>query len=304
MRAAQRAAVRLARARGEQTPLEPEHRDFPCAFLCSSCGQLHPPLDPTAGHPTRRNIDVAKRPGAPCSHCGAQGWIDLANVAMADILRDSERAHQSSRPRVLTLLPVLLSLLSAVVTARIDTSHGRSIAGFLGAESALPLWPLVALALLGVFVGAGLWRRHQHRRRLPHRWSLAPSRAAGPRRRGHARSGPTLRAPLTGRPCVAYELAIHTADEPDAPLGEFTLVEQRCADLEVEGKRFAGDRVRLSLRRQRIELDPTNDTHRRAMQVRGLEPVGDAFTVYETIVAPKAPVAVAGTEHAATLRAA
>lgn len=290
---------------GSHSELErkPERREFPCAFVCADCGQLSAPVDPTAGHPTRRSADAVTRPEAPCSHCGSRGWIDLANVAMADVLRDTERAHDRKRPHSLVLGPLALSLLGMVGTMMVDSSAGRD-AGLVMGEYAIPLWSLVALAVFGITLGVQSWQRRKHARKLPHRWSLARGGSSGPRRGGQVRSPETLHAPLTGRPCVAYELAIHTADEPRAALGRFTLVEQRCADLEVDGAPFRGRGIRLALRRERVELDPANEAHRRAMQTRGLEPVGDAFTVYETIVAPHATVEVSGTEVAATLRAA
>ncbi|MCA9709844.1 MAG: hypothetical protein KDK70_28650 [Myxococcales bacterium] len=301
IRAAQRAAVRAARIRGDRLEHVPDRREFPCAFVCADCGQLHPPIDPTTGNPMRRHADAVPRPEIPCSHCGSHGWIDLANVAMADVLRDSERAHARKRPRILILAPLVLSLLGILVATRVDNATGRATRFVIG-EYAIPLWLLVAIALFGVALCVRLWQRRRHARRLPHRWSLPLINSSGRRRRGQVVSLETLHAPLTGRPCVAYELAVHTADEPKAALGNFTLVEQRCADLVVDGCSYRGTGVRLELRRERIELDPTNEAHRRAMHIRGLEPVGDAFTVYETIVAPHALVAVSGDETTAMLR--
>lgn len=282
---------------------EPERREFPCAFVCADCGQISAPIDPTAGHPTRRSAEAVTRPESPCSHCGSRGWIDLANVAMADVLRDSERARDRERSPSLVLAPLALSLLSMVGMMMVDSSVGRAT-GFMIGEYAIPLWSLIGFAVFGVMLGVGSWERRKHARTLPHRWSLARGGSSGPRTQGRAQCPDTLHAPLTGRPCVAYELAIHTANEPRAALGRFTLVEQRCADLEVNGAPFCGRGIRLALRRERVELDPTNEAHCRAMHVRGLEPVGDAFTVYETIVEPHATVAVCGTEAAATLRTA
>ncbi len=304
IRAAQRAAVRHARISGERLEYEPDFREFPCAFVCADCGQLHSPQDPTAGHPTRRSADVGTRPETPCSHCGAQGWIDLANVAMADTLRDSEREQDRKRSHVPIVPPLLLSLVGTLVVMMTESSLGRDMTQFVMGEYVVPVWPFVAVFIFGASLGSRLWRRRQQARRLPHRWSLSPASASGPRTSGRAMGRRTLQAPLTGRPCVAYELAVHTANEPTAALGEFTLVEQRCADLEVDGTAFRGDGVRLVLRRERVELDPANARHRRAMQSRGLEPVGDAFAVFETIVAADDSVRVSGTETGATLRAA
>ena len=305
MRAAQRAAVRHARAMGErlEPEFEPEHRPFPCMFVCADCGQLHPPKDPTQGHPTRRSADAMAQPETPCSHCQSHAWIDLTNVPMTDVLRSSEREQDRKRPHALIVMPLFLGFLGGLVTMMADSSTG--IPGWVVVgEHAIPMWPLVAVTFFVTSLGSRLWQARKGARKLPHRWSLSPTPSSGPRMRGRARGIQTLSAPLTDRPCVAYELAIHTANDSNAALGEFTLVEQRCADLEVDDRPFRGAGIRLVLRRERVELDPTNEAHRRAMHVRGLEAVGDGFTVYETIIAPDTLVAISGSETGATLRAA
>lgn len=216
---------------------------------------------------------------------------------MADALRDSERAHDGDRPRVGILTPMALSALGMMAAMPFD--YALPLASLV-----IPLWFIAATApFVGMLLLRG-WRNYQHKRKLPHRWSLSPAVGTGPETRGQAVCPEPLRAPLTGRSCVAYELAVHTCDAPEAPLSQLTLVEQRCADLEVDGKPFLGRGVRLALRRQRVELDPANDEHRRLMHVRGLEPTGDAFVVYETIVEPQTVISITGTERASTLRAA
>lgn len=114
---------------------------------------------------------------------------------------------------------------------------------------------------------------------------------ARPHRRVRDRAEATadlLHAPLSGRPCIAYEVAVRDDDDPDGKLPSWRLLEQDNTGFRVGELEVAASEARLRLRRE----DFTHSTvgameagARRYMRMRGLLE-GEAVYVYETIVAP------------------
>ncbi|MBC8073133.1 MAG: hypothetical protein IAG13_32725, partial [Deltaproteobacteria bacterium] len=94
-----------------------------------------------------------------------------------------------------------------------------------------------------------------------------------------------LRAPLSGTPCVAYELAIRTDDAVLAPDPTWLLLEHHNAAFEVAGVRVEPDSVRLELPRMRIPVDADDDpTVGAALSRRGFFTHDTRVVVYEAVL--------------------
>lgn len=93
-------------------------------------------------------------------------------------------------------------------------------------------------------------------------------------------------APLTGRPCLGYEIAIHDDAQDDSPDASWLLLEQQVSSLRFEGRRLEGDRIRLALHRRptTIRVQGLAPFLRR----RGLEGTGLSLTICESILEPGA----------------
>ena len=102
-----------------------------------------------------------------------------------------------------------------------------------------------------------VFRLHRVRLRLPRaaRWSL-PELEGHPQARHRGRVQPVaapIVAPLTGRPCLAYEIRVCEADQPRDP--DWLLHEQHAVDLRVGEHEVRGDELRVWLPREQVEVD-------------------------------------------------
>jgi hypothetical protein len=103
--------------------------------------------------------------------------------------------------------------------------------------------------------------------------------------------GPTLRAPLTGRACVAYEVRVAWDGRPASEPSTWALVEQHTAGLVAEGDPLPCPAIHLDLPREVVELPPegpARDLAATYLRSRGLDPYDDSFTYYESIIEPGA----------------
>lgn len=222
-----------------------------------------------------RRGEVAPAP-SQCSRCGAAATlIDLSNRDMAAALVGTEshdRNVHASRHRVIGAPLVQTLVLAALATAAF-------IAGLLPAGA--------VLTALGAERGLTTHRRIVAQGEAPthaRRWAHQ-ERPAAPveTRRGHATGQPRL-APLTGQPCVAYDVrAVWCGESPDV-LRSLALHEQVTDTLCVG---------RSDATRAYLELQPRPLSHEevltspRALQYlasRGLEPSDGPFDYYETLV--------------------
>jgi hypothetical protein len=166
---------------------------------------------------------------------------------------------------------------------------GISMWGALGALSARGdgsalLYPL-ALATFAIFVhGAYREFRNGKRALYPNSWSYAP-KPRGRRQEsleGRVTATSTLVAPLTGRPCVAYEIGVRHDSQSEDEDWSWSLLEQRSVDLSVGG-RGLDSMPHLRLRR-RVLAEELGESACKELRKRGLDPKRPGYTVFETIV--------------------
>lgn len=256
--------------------------EFDCFFLCDECGYL-----------------CEKNP--PCPSCGATAWIDLDVWANAEALRaleEDERRHPPKWLRTRVNLTALAagSLLGAASTA------------------ALALAGLLALGPAGLLVfgagATGLATAYTHelaRRRIartivadrvdkPTRWHLPlplvdPTAPTSTRLAGPAEPrAPLLRAPFSGRLCVAYEAAILFDHPEDAWPPTWVLREMRSVPFEIQGRLVEADRASLVLPTEPIDAPILDQTAKqRYLRERGLFLADGRFDLFESVVLPNLP---------------
>jgi hypothetical protein len=117
---------------------------------------------------------------------------------------------------------------------------------------------------------------------------------------GPALAEATLVAPLSGRACVAYEVAVRHDANADAELSTWALVEQRHVALEIGGTRLDADDAHLDLPR---ELHVVRDPARvqQYLRERGVDPHATELVIFETIVEPGATVRMRVSANGSTI---
>jgi hypothetical protein len=286
---AKRRALRLQREvdlYGYDEAPQDDRWPFPCALACGTCGQLQWPASAAAGDPLRRDPEVSPTDARPCTACGNRGFVDLASKGMARALVDAEMHDRAIR--------------SAAVR--------RVVRGVvLGVVSLGAVWWLRDVGLLAVSAfGLGViclaracasLRAAFGRSAMPRRWSTAhPPRALRPRPRpwlaNAVVNGTPMAAPLSGRPCLGYEVAVAWGSGAPRP---WALLEQRVSDLEVDGARLSGRAVGLELPRESFEVSASRAPAHvvQYLRARGLELTDDVLAIYESVLEPGASVAVA-----------
>ncbi|MBL9107581.1 MAG: hypothetical protein JNL82_42230 [Myxococcales bacterium] len=259
---------------------------FDCFFLCDECGYL-----------------CDKNP--PCPSCGSTSWIDLDVWANAEALRALEEDARRHPPKWLRTRVNLTALAAG------------SLLG-AGATALLALGGVLALGPLGFLVfgtgATGLATAYTHelaKRRIartivadrvdkPTRWHLPlplldPTAPDAARIVGAAEPrAPLLRAPFSGRLCVAYEAAILFDHPEDAWPPTWVLREMRSAPFEVQGRLVEADRAALLLPTEPID-DPVLDeaAKHQYLRERGLFLADGRFDLFESVVLPNHPYELA-----------
>ena len=96
-----------------------------------------------------------------------------------------------------------------------------------------------------------------------------------------------LRAPFTGRACVAYEVAVLFDHPGDAWPPIWALREMRSCPFEVDGREVAKDHAMLTTATALVETPVMSEEQkRRFLRERGLFVADGRFDLYEAIVAP------------------
>ena len=237
----------------------------------------------------------------PCSHCGDDGWIDLGHPSTALALRMSE--DQDAQQRV--------SLPKRMVGYGI---FGMAIGWFLGLMVSSGIGVTLAITGLCGVIGA-LVVLHQHRASgspepsvLPARWAMALPPAPGT----HPEvSGPVtttadaLRAPLSGRRCIAWEVGVRHDTQADADDASWWLLEQKLVPVSVGDE--ALDPARTHLRVPRMHFGPLataelDEAARLFLRQRGIGGSEVAnVELFETIIEADAPVRVQIGPHRSAL---
>jgi len=239
-----------------------------------------------SSHRQEESSGLARQPA--CSYCGERSWIDLGQPEVVLALRHDEEMRAEARRvgmrpvAVRGLLGMGLGALVGFVLVGALWGMG-AVAGLMGMAAALSTYQ-------GMQLAQGIDRG------LPSRWAMAlpPAGEVTAVHRGPAQlRGEPLRAPLTGRPCVAYEVGARIDDQVDAPATTWALLEQALAPLEVDGHPLPAASTHLRLPRHRLgsstalSLDPAAQAF---LQQRGLVIDGLVLELYESIVEADAPV--------------
>lgn len=272
--------------------------------MCTACGFLELPADMAwhARDPLRSEGGVDPREAA-CRHCGARDWADLGDGATIAALRHVDAAEAPTRAsagirtlrrawavtRGVSSLAIGAALVVGLVTSTIATG-GLLVVMY-------PMLVGLAIVVVAIVVDAIRDVRDDRPAPAPARWHLALPDARAPlvQHAGTAHAtGPLLRAPLTGRPCVAYELGIRTDDDPGAPEATWLLLEQRSTAFSVGEARYPPDSVRLDLVRTRVEPDALEDDRAGdIVRARGFLTTDTTLALFESIVPDATRIEVA-----------
>ncbi|MCB9704021.1 MAG: hypothetical protein H6711_19185 [Myxococcales bacterium] len=273
-RSALRRAVRRVARKMDQGGPESGERP-PASWICATCGQL---AWPEAADPHRAEPGRPPTVSAACSHCGDRAWIDLGDASTALVLSERDQ-----HPRRSFALNLALYAFGGFVIA--------TVLAFAGFAFDAIAWMGPLGAALGV-VGALRSQRAgvEAPSSLPVRWSMSlppaedpPEELVGPIE--GADDG--LLAPLSGRRCLAYEVAVRDDARADAPPPTWSLVEQRVAPFALAGRSFDGASVHLRLEREHLGLASKLDLSPAALaflRLRGLDPEVDFLHVFESVI--------------------
>ena len=273
-------------------------------LLCVYCRRIVEP-------PRAEGYRVASDDPGQCPSCGEVGLIDPRQPDTASALEAIDHRERLARIPASTRSIVRgSSVAGLVVGAAIGIAILLGL--YSGVGSVRPEYAVLALVgglLIIVPLGSvgirAVWRLWVSSRALdrPARWAFAlPAATVGEESSGRIACDSPLVAPLTGRPCVAYEIGVRRDEDSTAPPGTWLLLEQRCADASIDGHRIEGDRVWLDLPRQ---IQPFEDPHdeklAHLMHQRGLSPEREQLHVYESVVAEDSEVFVRRSDNGVTV---
>jgi hypothetical protein len=257
----------------------PVWETFDCYHLCRTCGYLSATAD-----------DV-------CPGCGQRTWLDLRSLPAADALRQLE--HED-RLRV----PPDLVRRSQVAAGVVGAGLGIAAALATHGQGTSPIWSAVlGLVILGgvlPLVGwplARLWTalRFRRRPRFPSRWRLPLPQGTGAAATiANGQAVPRaelLTAPVSGRPCIGYELTVLFDTPGDLRPAMWLLEEERTIPFAIGGVEVPADRATLDLPRQAVNRsDGTLDAElvTRLLRQRGLFTAEGDYLLHESIIEPGA----------------
>ena len=209
----------------EMKVVDQEWEAFSCYYLCMNCKYLGEDSE------------------APCPACGAKSWMDLRHVGIAEEVRAMESRERQLIPAPVkrrgTYAGVAFGLLAAGASSALAWSQGLS-------WEAVGVWGGVVLILATLAGWFGFTRLFNHlhfikRRRFPIRWRLPlpmPPQDATPAQTLSGKvqpRGELLKAPISGRPCVGYEVSVlfDVAGDKRPPM--WVLEEERSTAFEIDG---------------------------------------------------------------------
>jgi len=249
---------------------------FDCMFLCDGCGYLCK-TDP------------------PCPSCGRKQWIDLTYWNHAEALRAREEEERRHPPERLKW-QVRLAALKTGGAIGLGGAAGLALGGLatLGAPLVLTLGAgatMLTYAFGRRRLGRSIMANHVQ---SPTRWH-APLPLPDPKAKPASQlvgrvhpTGPLLRAPFSGRPCIGYDVGVMFDAPGDAWPPIWVLREMHACAFEIAGKPIAGDGVSLALPiRPVLEPTITAEQKQRFLRERGLFLVDGQFDLFEAIVEPE-----------------
>lgn len=260
---------------------EPAFESFECLHLCVQCGYLD---------------ETGER---PCPGCGRQAWVDLRVIPEAEVYRQMERRARQEIPPAIARSGVRLAVAAGVVIGAAilvvgGVALGRSaIWGY--ATAALSFGVLTAVGGWFLFPRLLTWARLRRRPTFPSRWHLPlplPDARAHPTEtlRGAVEPrGPLLQAPISGTPCVAYEVTVVFDTPGDKRPPMWVLEEERSAPFALQGLEVAANGVTLALKAHlaaREDVSVTDQHVVRFLRKRGLFASEGDYLLYEALVVP------------------
>lgn len=256
-------------------------------MICTHCGYLQPPAVAvaTTGSPMRRAVEVANR-ARSCPGCGQRAWGDPTLEAVALGVRPPGVPPPAPEPfgahavTVVGYVALFVGTVACLPMALTDLRHNGALAIAL----------LIAIAALAFGLVLVLRGVRAPRRVAPHpaRWHFATpgTTAVHFAVRGAVRpQGALLIAPLSGRPCVAYELGVRKDAVITAPDSSWELIEQRSVAFVVGTRRISADVVRLDLPRVRWRVGDHAGVVG-LLEARAFAKLDAGAVFTETIVAP------------------
>jgi hypothetical protein len=257
-----------------------EWEPYDCLLLCLRCGYLD------------------EDDGEPCPGCGNDKWVDLRRTVDADAIRQMERRNRSA-------VPPRLRQWGQALSAAIGLGVGALLLAYFLHDPYTQRYEAWLLAVgVGAFVGGvGAWLLPKalsflvYRRRpvYPLRWRLPlplPDRRAPVARRLEGPlepRGELLVAPLSGRPCVGYEVRALFDAVGDARPPMWILEEERVAPFAIDGHEVAADGATLQIETQALDeetLELDDEKITRFLRKRGLFAAEGTYTLYEAILEP------------------
>jgi hypothetical protein len=271
-----------------------------CSVVCASCGylQLVDEPAPLAGDPHRRSelLPVPVTRTARCPGCDSTSWAETRLEGTAQVLRnvDGVRETALARPGMDRAASVVMvasatSLLGVIVWLAMRWMDQARI-GFVMMIGVFVLG-LVALALRQAkqtFEAPAIAP-------APVRWHLPlPPRGALPAAPVSGRAtaiGELILAPVTGRPCLAYEVGVRTDRDLTAPLETWLLLEQRSIAFAVGEHRFAPNSMRFMLPRRALDVARLPAARLARFRTERALSLGDvSIVITEEIVTPEMPL--------------
>lgn len=259
--------------------------EFDCMLLCTICGHLS---EPRVGDPMRTEASFGP---SSCAMCSAPGLLDLRQTELVHSLSALESTDVNpSRAWAIGKIFGMVGVAGglALLGSKMLLTLGSLAGGFLVAGLAVIGTALIARAASSMLGPAS------RRRSLPRRWRwprTSKRRGSKPHRRVGGRaetSAELLRAPLSGRSCVAYEVAVRDDDDATGELSSWRLIEQDNVGFRVGELEVAAGEALLRVRRELLgagTIGSKDDATRRYLRMRGLLDSEDVH-IYETIVAP------------------
>jgi hypothetical protein len=294
--------ARQPRGGGGSAAYEPERTDFPCVFLCMTCGYFVDDPDPD---------DEGAAPDHACPSCETTSWVDLAVEPTAAMVRDLEEEERHRAPDFIKhwILGACAGLFGLFVALLVGSSYlstgewlARTYQGRLIYASVFAI-AATAFAYYALPQRLSVWLL-KGRERLPDRWH-APLGLPEPdeepaqtfEQLEAATVDETITAPVSGRDCIAYQVSVLFDVEGDARPPEWVLQEQRATEVDLGGEFTAPpDRLFLESDEEYIRVPGAADLGetpgerytdiKRFLRQRGLFITDGEFEFYEARLEP------------------
>lgn len=265
----------------------------PRTMICAACGYLDTaaPADPIPGDPLRRAADTPAAHDHTCPGCHNAAWADPRLDATAQRMRGPEPTVIEGESSFATIsYAVMKAIVWLVVTAALIFPLDMATRGhvILFVFSVMIAGGIVIMGYIQTLPIAG-----GPSSLGPVRWHLAlpppielRGTATGPTRALSA----LLHAPLTGRPCIAYEVGVRLDHNLVGSFESWLLLEQRSCAFAVGAHTFGADTVRLVFEERALLDRSTVDAARIAefLRERAFSLADTSLVLTETIVEPGA----------------